>query len=99
MSEVLVHVTRGDQIESIHRGHITVADSHGTIVYHLGDPDYNICLRSCGKPLQALPVVTTGAAENRAVAGTSGWNYCETNGIFYANSTETGGDGTPANEY
>jgi L-asparaginase II len=63
MSEVLVHVTRGNQIESIHRGHIIVADSHGTIVYHVGDPDYNICLRSCGKPLQALPVITTGAVD------------------------------------
>jgi L-asparaginase II len=63
MSEVLVYVTRGDQIESIHRGHIIVADSHGKIVYHLGDPDHTICLRSCGKPLQALPVITTGAAD------------------------------------
>ena len=64
MSEVLVHVTRGNQIESIHRGHIIVADSHGTLVYHLGDPDHTICLRSCGKPLQALPVITTGAADS-----------------------------------
>lgn len=63
MSEVLVHVTRGNQIESIHRGHIIVADSHGTPVYHVGDPDHTICLRSCGKPLQALPVITTGAAD------------------------------------
>jgi L-asparaginase II len=63
MSEVLVHVTRGNQIESIHRGHIIVADSHGKIIYHLGDPDHTICLRSCGKPLQALPVITTGAAD------------------------------------
>ena len=63
MSEVLVHVTRGNQIESIHRGHIIVADSHGKIFYHLGDPDHTICLRSCGKPLQALPVITTGAAD------------------------------------
>ena len=63
MSEVLVHVTRGNQIESIHRGHIIVADSHGTLVYHLGDPDHTICLRSCGKPLQALPVITSGVAD------------------------------------
>jgi len=63
MSEVLVHVTRGNHIESIHRGHIIVADSHGTPVYHVGDPDHTICLRSCGKPLQALPLITTGAAD------------------------------------
>jgi len=63
MSEVLVHVTRGNQIESVHRGHIVVADTHGTPVYHLGDPGHTICLRSCGKPLQALPVITSGAAD------------------------------------
>jgi L-asparaginase II len=63
MSEVLVHVTRGNQIESIHRGHIIVADARGTLVYHVGDPDHILCLRSCGKPLQALPVITTGAAD------------------------------------
>ncbi len=63
MSEILVNVTRGDQIESFHRGHIIVADSRGDILYQSGNPDFNICLRSCAKPLQALPVITTGAAD------------------------------------
>lgn len=63
MSEILVKVTRGNQIESIHRGHIVVADSQGEIPYLLGDPDFKICVRSCAKPLQALPVITTGAAD------------------------------------
>ncbi len=63
MSEILVNVTRGNAIESIHRGHIVVVNSKGDILYQLGNPDFNICLRSCAKPLQALPVITTGAAD------------------------------------
>ena len=63
MSEILVKVTRGNQIESIHRGHIVVANAEGEIIYHLGDPDFKICMRSCAKPIQALPVITTGAAD------------------------------------
>jgi L-asparaginase II len=63
MTNILVEVTRGDQVESIHRGHIVVADSQGTIQYQVGNPNCIICLRSCGKPLQALPIITSGAAE------------------------------------
>jgi len=63
MPEPLVEVTRGDLIESVHRGHIAVADESGAILYHLGDPLFNLCLRSCAKPLQALPVIATGAAD------------------------------------
>ena len=63
MTDVLVEVTRGNQTESIHRGHIVVADSQGTILYRVGNPDCIICLRSCGKPLQALPLITSGAAD------------------------------------
>jgi len=63
MSEILVEVTRGNHIESIHRGHIVVIDSKGDILYLIGDPDFKICLRSCAKPLQVLPVISTGAAD------------------------------------
>jgi len=63
MSEVLVRVMRGRHIENQHRGHIVVANSKGKILYKVGDPDYLFCLRSCAKPLQALPVIETGAAD------------------------------------
>jgi len=63
MSEILVNVTRGNAIESIHRGHIVVVNSKGDILYQLGNPDFNICLRSCAKPLQTLPIITTGTAD------------------------------------
>jgi L-asparaginase II len=63
MTNILVEVTRGDQVESIHRGHIVVADFQGTIQYQVGNPNCIVCLRSCGKPLQALPIITSGAAD------------------------------------
>ena len=63
MPEPLVEVTRGELIESVHGGHIVVADESGAILYHLGDPLFNLCLRSCAKPLQALPLIATGAAD------------------------------------
>lgn len=56
-------MTRGDFIESVHRGHIVVTDESGAILFHLGDPFFNLCLRSCAKPLQALPIIATGAAD------------------------------------
>jgi L-asparaginase II len=63
MPEPLVAVTRGDLIESVHRGHIVVTDESGSIIFRLGDPSFNLCLRSCAKPLQAVPVIATGAAD------------------------------------
>ena len=63
LPEPLVEVTRGDLTESVHHGHIVVADANGRILYQLGDPFFNFCLRSCAKPLQALPLISSGAAD------------------------------------
>ncbi|MBW1917079.1 MAG: asparaginase [Deltaproteobacteria bacterium] len=62
MAEILVKVTRGDRVESVHYGHIAVVDGSGRLLHYLGDPDLWVCLRSMAKPLQALPVLLTGAA-------------------------------------
>jgi L-asparaginase II len=63
MPQLLVEVTRGDRVESSHYGHIAVVDPQGRLVTGLGDPDLWVCLRSMAKPIQALPVITTGAAQ------------------------------------
>ena len=63
MSEILVRVMRGSHVENLHRGHIVVANTKGKILYKVGDPDFLFCLRSCAKPLQALPIIETGAAD------------------------------------
>ncbi len=60
---VLVEVTRGTEVESRHRGQIVVVEAQGQVRHHLGDPEALVCMRSLAKPFQALPVITSGAAE------------------------------------
>ncbi|HZG52473.1 MAG TPA: asparaginase [Pyrinomonadaceae bacterium] len=59
----LVEVTRGSITESRHRGHVVAVDGHGRIVAQLGAPETVTYLRSSAKPLQAVPLVSTGAAD------------------------------------
>ncbi|MDF2815207.1 MAG: asparaginase [Paenibacillus sp.] len=59
----LVRVTRGDLTESTHRGHIAVVDRLGQIVVAAGDPATKTFARSSAKPLQAIPIVESGAVE------------------------------------
>jgi L-asparaginase II len=60
---VLVEVTRGSEVECRHRGEIAVVDRDGNLCFGLGDPKTLVCMRSLAKPFQALPLITTGAAE------------------------------------
>ena len=59
----LVEVTRGSITESRHRGHVVAVDGDGQVVAHLGAPEIVTYLRSSAKPLQAVPLVSTGAAD------------------------------------
>ena len=59
----LVEVTRGSITESRHRGHVVAVDGDGQIVAQLGAPETVTYLRSSAKPLQAIPLVATGAAD------------------------------------
>lgn len=63
MSEELIHVTRGDRVESIHSGSVAVADSSGKILASAGDPDMRTFFRSSAKPIQALNVLFSGALD------------------------------------
>ena len=54
---------RNGIVESQHRAHVCVVNSSGQILFSLGDPDYITFLRSSAKPLQALAVVISGAAQ------------------------------------
>jgi L-asparaginase II len=62
-SPILVDVIRGDMVESAHRGQVVVADAAGKIVRSLGDVDRLVYPRSAIKPIQALPLIETGAAD------------------------------------
>lgn len=60
---VLVEVLRGAVVESRHSGAIIVVDADGKTVLALGDVAQAVYPRSAVKPIQALPLVESGAAE------------------------------------
>src|ERR1700680_1125233 len=62
-SPVLVEVFRGSLLESEHRGRVAVIDADGSAVLLLGDVARPVFARSAVKPLQALPLVESGAAD------------------------------------
>ena len=62
-----VEVTRGGMVESCHRGAAVVMDAKGNAVHAWGEIERIVYPRSAIKPLQALAVVETGAAEAFAV--------------------------------
>lgn len=61
---VLVEVTRGSIVESRHRGAIVVVDPDGQVLKRLGDDSLITSTRSTIKPIQAIPFITSGAADH-----------------------------------
>ncbi|MAU95123.1 MAG: asparaginase [Fulvimarina sp.] len=59
---VLVEVTRGELVESFHRGAFALLDGDGNIVAQAGDVERPVFPRSAVKLLQAIPLIETGAA-------------------------------------
>ena len=60
---VLVEVVRGALNESRHRGAVAVVDADGATVLALGEVERQVYPRSAVKPLQALPLIESGAAD------------------------------------
>jgi len=86
---VLVRVWRGEHVESIHRGAWCLVDTAGKVLAGAGSPEVPFFVRSSIKPIQALPLLETGAAERfgfsdeelaLAVASHSG-EACHTEGV------------------
>ena len=67
MSEVLVKVYRSGIVESLHRGSLAVVNKDGELLYYAGDPYYVTYMRSSAKPLQAIPVVESGAIDRYGI--------------------------------
>jgi len=63
LAEPLVEVKRGSITESRHRGHIVVVEPDGNIIASAGAFETVTFLRSSAKPLQAIPLLVTGAAD------------------------------------
>jgi len=60
---LLVEVTRGGWTESLHEVDVVLVDTSGRIVEAWGDATRPVMPRSAIKPIQALPLVSTGAAD------------------------------------
>ncbi len=62
-SAAITEIWRGPFLESVHHGHAVVCDDSGQIVHAWGDPEAVVLPRSSSKMLQALPLLTSGAAD------------------------------------
>jgi L-asparaginase II len=60
---VLAEVTRGNTVESRHRGSVIVLDADGGVVFSAGDVERPVFPRSAVKAIQALPLFESGAAD------------------------------------
>ena len=60
---VLVEVTRGERIESRHRGAVAIRDADGGAFCTLGEVELPVFPGSAVKAIQALPMVESGAAD------------------------------------
>lgn len=60
---VLVELTRGKLVESVHRGAFAVCDASGRVLHSVGDIQTPIFPRSAVKAIQALFLIESGAAE------------------------------------
>jgi L-asparaginase II len=60
VARLLVEVTRGDRVESRHRGSVARVASNGTLLGSCGDVDELIFIRSAAKPFQLAPFVASG---------------------------------------
>src|SRR5215831_391890 len=59
----LVEVRRGSIVEAHHHGSIIAVEPDGHVVAGLGDESMIVSTRSVIKPIQAIPVITSGAAD------------------------------------
>ena len=63
MSEARIEIRRGGVVESVHRVCIAVVDGSGRLRASAGDARHPAFARSAVKPIQAVPVVEDGAAQ------------------------------------
>ena len=60
---VLIELTRGPLVESVHTGALAIARSNGELVVSLGDVKRPVFPRSAVKAFQCLPIIESGAAD------------------------------------
>ncbi|MFW3145537.1 MAG: asparaginase [Thermoplasmatota archaeon] len=55
---------RDGMVEAVHNAHIAVVAPDGRILFSSGDPHHVTYTRSCIKPIQALPILASGAVRH-----------------------------------
>ena len=65
----MAEIWRGPFLESLHHGHAVICDASGDIVEAWGDPQAVVLPRSSAKMIQALPLITSGAADAAGLGG------------------------------
>ncbi|MFW6148995.1 MAG: asparaginase [Atribacterota bacterium] len=61
MSEVVIKIYRGNLIENLYRGDVSIVNKNSNSIYSLGDEQKLTYWRSAAKPIQALPIIFSGA--------------------------------------
>ncbi len=65
----MTELWRGQILESLHLGHAVVCDGAGRVLHAWGDPEAVIYPRSSCKMVQALPLLSSGAADKFGLTG------------------------------
>lgn len=65
----LVEEYRGDTLENVHYGAISIVDEKGRVLYAAGDPHHQTYLRSAAKPFQAIPALKRRVDELYGLTG------------------------------
>ena len=67
-TEPLVEITRGELVESLHRGVIAVVDGNNKLLTHAGDVELRTYIRSAAKPFQAAAGISSGAFDRYQIS-------------------------------
>ncbi|WP_417240264.1 asparaginase [Celeribacter halophilus] len=67
VTQEMVEVWRGPVLESRHAGIAVICNADGEVIESWGDPDTVILPRSSVKMIQALPLITSGAADAKGL--------------------------------
>src|SRR5438105_4849453 len=62
-AETLANVIRGETVESVHTGHLAIVSGSGETLFEIGDVSTVTYFRSAAKAFQAIPFITSGAAD------------------------------------
>lgn len=68
-AQLIASVVRGETVESVHNGHVSIVDGEGKTLFEYGEPSTVTYFRSACKAFQAIPFITSGAADAFLLTG------------------------------